>query len=1213
MLWTGERRPVAWPTFVASLFLAVGPAFSGVFNASGKDMFSEFGEFQLNENGPAELRKLQASNLHPNLYFNQDDIPLLRQRSTTTHSQIFKVIRSAVMTMLSTGPLYMPPTKHEDFTSKWNEIYGNNLPALALYCSLYPEDSSALLFLMKFMDRMSEYPDWRVTSAPNDDVPVAHSLTGFATAFDFIYSSLDQQRRDLYLKKICAETRELYEASQYRGWGKQFLQNHQTTNILAILTGAIVVGAHDVTESMVWKQVSVNYMEKTMFLLNHVVDGSLDEGVAYGSYTAKSVTQYVFLAQRHFNIDNTQNNWLRTHFWFYYATLLPGFQRTVGIGDSNYNWFYGPESQLVFLDTFVIRNGSGNWLAQQIRKHRPRDGPMGQSLAQRWTTLHTEFIWYNADLTPQPPYGHSKAKMHIFSNWGVVTYGAGLSVAQGNTFVSFKSGKLGGRAVFDIVHAKPYSWVNGWNSFNPGHEHPDQNSFTFAPNGQVFVSEALYGPKYSFLNNVLVFSPSPTSQCNVPWEGQLGECAKWLRWTDDGVGDSAGELVAASAHGDTMFVSGEAAAAYSSAMRLKSVYRALVLLNSQTLLVVDHVEKRHDSPVNMASAFFHNLDIDFKYVPHSFSDSYNGALMDVWDAHYKMFWFDSQGHSPDTQIQEAEQEAEFKKRWTQFINVSFPFTDSVSRMAYVMHGPYVKVSDCRFIESSKNGLKLSLTINNTEKIVSIVTNHKDIGERSSYLGFGGYAKVEDRHQIVRFGLGTQLVPKQTKLHNHLFDFGVTVNVAAGVILCVAIVFLTLQRKFYACFSRLMRYALLSVLMLWISELLFVSNSCDQLLCGVKWHGSATDPELSKQMTLYDQHQLPLPTVVITSLPGSGSDILKHLFYNNTDFVYLRIPTEHLDIPETEFEFDSLVDACEWTRSEAQYGRFKMIQGWLHSLVHNTHLFLQNIPLHDTSHMKPAQRASLSQDKRKRLRRRESRAEMKGRVRVDRDVEYVRELRRHTVDYPNARVVLNLCSGSWALKLPFLQEVLGPSLRAIYVIRDPRAWVYLMLYNSKPSLYSLKNIPQHLALLFKEDTVSDGCPTAFAGEFRTLWLLISRSETDPVLLLAHLWLAHTAAVLRVTSSLSEESFLQVRFEDVVDYPQDTAEKIHSFLGVPVSPSALNQLMFTTSTNLYNLMYEGDISPANINIWRRNLPRRDIRLIEHTCGVLMRQLGYQRFTD
>ncbi|KAL1006938.1 hypothetical protein UPYG_G00079250 [Umbra pygmaea] len=999
--------------------------------------------------------------------------------------------------MLSNVPVYMPPAKHKEFTSKWNEIYGNNLPPLALYCLLCPEDSAAFQFLIKFMDRMADYPDWKVTSAPNDEVPMAHSLTGFATAYDFIYSLLDEPRRKVYLIRIRCETEELYETSKYRGWGKQYLQNHQTTNILAILTGAIVVGTHNDPETMVWKQVSVHYMEKTMFLLNHVVDGSLDEGVAYGSYTAKSITQYVFLAQRHFNIDNTQNSWLRAHFWFYYATLLPGFQRTVGIADSNYNWFYGPESQLVFLDTFVMRNGTGNWLAQQIRKHRPKDGPMGQSSAQRWTTLHTEYIWYNAHLTPQPPNGFDKARMHIFSNWGVVTYGAGLPSGQSNTFVSFKSGKLGGRAVYDIVHAKPYSWLDGWNSFNPGHEHPDQNSFTFAPNGQVFVSEALYGPKYSYLNNVLVFAPSPSSQCNVPWEGQLGECAKWLRWTDEGVGDSAGELIAASSHRDTMFVGGEALSAYSPAMRLKSVYRALVLLNSQTLLVLDHVEKSNDSAVTTQSAFFHNLDIDFKYVPYKFMDKYNGALMDVWDAHYKMFWFDSQGLSPDTRIQEAEQAAEFKKRWTQYVNVTFP-----------MRG---------------------------------------------------------------------------------------------------------TRKFYVCFNRLMRYSLLSVLLLWIAELLFVSNTCDRLLCGVKWKGVSPDPEVNKQNRLHDQHRFSLPTVVITTLPGSGSEMLKHLFDNSSDFIYIRVPTEHVDIPETEFEFDSFVDACEWSRSDALHGRFKLIQGWLHSLIHNTKLHLQNIQLVESSRAKQPQRGLGSgRERRKRTRRKEPAIEVKGKVRssLDRDAGYIREMRRHVSEYPNARVVLKMRSGSWGLKLPFIHEVVGHSLRAISVFRDPRAWIYIMLYNSKPSLYTLKNIPEHLSLIFKE--ASSRC-TASAPEFRMIQKLLSHSEANSVLLLAHLWLAHTATVLRVSGSLPAETFLQLRFEDIVTFPQETAERIHTFLGVPVTPAAVNQLMFTTSTNLYNLLYEGDISPDNINMWRQNMPRKDIRLIEDTCGVAMKRLGYSRFLN
>ncbi|KAM9775015.1 dermatan-sulfate epimerase-like protein [Syngnathus typhle] len=1191
-----------WAVFLIPLW-AVGATFSGVLNVTDGDIFADdMLQVQLAGDRVAEQ---QAGFSHPGLYFGPGDVSQMRQRSSSSHGHIYKVIRAAALTMLSNAPSYLAPAKHEEFSSKWNEIYGNNLPPLALYCLLCPEDSAALQFLIKFMDRMAEYPNWKVTSAPHDEVPIAHSLTGFATAYDFVYAYLDVRRRDIYLKKIRSQTAALYDFSKYRGWGRQYLHNHQTTNVMALLTGAIVVGSHDDPESMLWKQLAVNCMEKTMFLLNHVVDGTLDEGVAYGSYTAKSITQYVYLAQRHFGIDNTQNNWLGAHFWFYYATLLPGFQRSVGIADSNYNWFYGPESQLVFLDAFVLRNGAGNWLAQQIRKHRPKDGPMGQSSAQRWATLHTEYIWYDARLAPQPPLGFGRAAMHIFSNWGVVTYGAGLPSGQGNTFVSFKSGKLGGRAVFDIVHEKPYSWVHGWNSFNPGHEHPDQNSFTFAPNGQVFVSEALYGPKLSYLNNVLVFGPSPTSQCNAPWEGQLGECFKWLRWNDEGVGDTSGEVIVAVSHGDAMFASGEAVSAYSPAMRLQSVYRALLLLNSQTLLVLDHVEKAADSPVRSLSAFFHNLDIDFKYVPFRFMDRYNGAMMDVWDAHYKMFWFDSKGNSPETRIQEAEQAAEFKKRWTQYVNVTFPITDSVSRTAYVFHGPYVKVSNCKFIDSSTNGVRLSLTINGTETIVSIATNYKDIGARSAYLGYGGHCKVEDPYRITRFGLGTQAASKQTTGDNRLFDFAFTLNAMAALSLCAVAALLAMQRKFYdVCFRlrRLMRYALLAILFLWIGGLLFVSNSCDRLLCGVKWK-SQVEPQVRPQ----EQRQVALPTVLIASLPGSGAEILKHLFYNSSDFIYIRVPTEHLDIPETEFEFDSLVDACEWSQSLAKQGRFRMIRGWLHSLIYNTKLHLQNIQLAKEDWAQPPQ----EEDSKKRSRRRQPSAALKGKLRAsaDRDVEYIRELRRHVAQYPNSRVVFNMRSGSWPLKLPFIREVVGPSLKSLYVVRDPRAWIYLMLYNSEPSLYSLKNIPQHLSLIFKEGAVKDGCPSV-APEFHALRGLLAREESDPVSILAHLWLAHTAAVLRVSLSLPEDSYLQVRFEDVVNSPQETAQGIHAFLGVPVSPAALNQLAFTTSTNLYSLQYEGDISPANIAAWRHKMPRRDVRLVEDICGGLMERLGYSR---
>ncbi|XP_076838176.1 dermatan-sulfate epimerase-like protein [Brachyhypopomus gauderio] len=1175
----------------------LGLSFYGTYNHSNKYAFVSESTEQGRLHTDAEHGGRQTSQTHPILYFDLTEVETLKKKATTTHSHIFKVIQNAVTTMLESPDFYLPPINHEDFGSKWNEIYGNNLPPLAFYCLLRPEDSAASRFLINYMDRMSEYPDWLVTSAPNDEVPMAHSLTGFATAYDFIYSFLDTQRRVKYLTKIRAVTKGLYGLSKYRSWGKQFLQNHQTTNVVALLTGAIVMGVQNDPETMAWKQVAVNYMEKTMFLLNHMVDGSLDEGVAYGSYTAKSITQYVFLASRHFDIDNNDSNWLRAHFMFYYATVLPGFQRTVGIADSNYNWFYGPESQLVFLDAFVLRNGSGNWLAQQIRKHRPKDGPMVASIAQRWATLHTEFIWYDPELSAHPPTDFGKATMHVFSNWGVVTYGAAMPYAQGNTFLSFKSGKLGGQAVYDIVHDRPYSWLEGWTNFNPGHEHPDQNSFTFAPNGQVFVSEALYGPKYSHLNNVLVFGPSPTSQCNAPWEGQLGECSKWLQWEKKEVGDSAGEVIAASSNEDTLFVSGEAVKAYSSAMELKSVYRALVLLNSQTLMVLDHVEKHNGSPLTSFSAFFHNLDIDLRYVAHRSLDKYNGALMDVWDAHYKMFWLDSQGGSPIARIQDVEQVAEFRKRWTQFINVTFPMHGSVSRVVYLMHGPFVKVSDCRFVDNSKNGVRLSVTLNDTEITVSIVTTYKDIGARHSYLGFAGFAKAESKHQIIYFGQGILTLPS-TIIKNYPFDFSFLINIVIMWIVCFAIAFSTIRRKLKMPLRKLVHISLIAVLFFCMLKLLVMSHDREK----ERFDFKGQDPPVLEEGTAPpDNTPEPLPFIVITSLPGSGAEVLQHLFDNTSDFVYLTIPSPYLRVPQAAFVPDSLVDACDWGRGDARAGRFLAVQGWFHSLLHSVRLHLQNVQLHDGDSEAPS--ARLARGTRKR------RGKPRGRMAngaTARDEANIKQLRRHAAAYPNACPVLNLRSGSWSLKLPFIHEVIGHPFHSLQVVRDPRAWIHLMLHNGKPSLYVLKNIREHLLHALSDGR--RGC--AFDAAFLPLRGLLVQPDASPVLLLAHLWLAHTSASLRANGDLPPQASLVLKFEDVVCFPEETVGRIQKFLGIPVAPAAMNQLMFVTSTKLYHLVNEGDISPAKINMWKENMPYDEIKTVEDICWPVMERLGYKR---
>lgn len=76
-----------------------------------------------------------------------------------------------------------------------------------------------------------------------------------------------------------------------------------------------------------WTKQVLTIMEKSLVLLREVTDGSLYEGVAYGSYTTRSLFQYMFLVQRHFDINHFGHPWLKQHFAFMYRTILPGMEK----------------------------------------------------------------------------------------------------------------------------------------------------------------------------------------------------------------------------------------------------------------------------------------------------------------------------------------------------------------------------------------------------------------------------------------------------------------------------------------------------------------------------------------------------------------------------------------------------------------------------------------------------------------------------------------------------------------------------------------------------------------------------------------------------------------------------------------------------------------------------------------------------------------------
>ncbi|XP_072169330.1 dermatan-sulfate epimerase-like protein [Diadema setosum] len=1149
---------------------------------------------------------------HPLLYFCKRDIPDLMAKASTTHAHITKEIDSAVNILMGNPQRFLPPKDYKVFGGKWNEFYGNNLPPLALYTLLHPEDKKAKIFLLEYMDLMAGHPKWQVIAAATDEVPVAHSLTGFSTAFDWIYNTLDSKRQKLYLQRILNETKDFARYTKIRSWGHFYLQNHVASNLLAFLHGALIVHAH-LEEGKQWVESAVYKLEQNMKLFNHIVDGSSDEGVPYGSYTSRSIMQYLFLALRHFRIDHTKDTWVKEHFWFYYHTIKPQFQRTMSAADSNHNWFYGPESQVVFLDAYVMKTGWGNWLAGEIRKHRPDPNTDVEKLksadSQRWCTIHTEYIWYDANIPAVAPPFSGTPTMHLYPDWGVVTYSSTDPHNPNDTFVSFKSSYLMGAAMSDVVKRKMYlSWpMNGWNSFNPGHEHPDQNTFEFVPNGRLFVTDGLYSSKMSYYNNILTFSPSPTSHCMEPWEGQLGECAKWLDWKNPDLVNYHGEIVTATTSHGFLFVSGEAVTAYNPSMQLDSVYRSLVLLNPNLLLVFDHVEAAESSPLTHMAAYFRNVQYSFEL--DKLSGLLQGAMIMIEGEKYGMYWISSDGRSPVAVVQN-EKPSQYQARETSFVNMTIKLSPRITRLAYILCGPSIKLKNLQFLESIEDGVTMFVGTSEEDYEIMVSTKHSDPVARLRYLKYPGHAtvkKLSRPDEIVKFGVS----------QDTLVDDSIEASSwSVGWLFLMTLLFLGIS--FFLCGKRSryrprnkLRSMGLGVCFMWVLLWVCYIQYCGWFECDAddskeNFARAAVPQPPSKQL-----NKKMLPSVVITSLPGSGAEIISWLFHENPDFVYMVAPSQYVKLPKGDgIEVNPITDACEWNDSESLHST--KLRQWIQDLRWSPELFVSSITdsnpqsdVHFSKELLDARRIG------RRLLAKDVREQPKIQEKENNDIIYKtyspESLKNHLAMYPNAQGVVFLKSGGWALKLPWINAILKNTLHAIHIIRDPRAFVANYLRKSE-ELFNSMDVRKRVRELF--ESIDKSClPVGeYAWEFEKLRADYSSSRNSALRLLSWIWVAHTEAVMRNAEELPLGALKIVKLEDIVLDSEKTGKEIHNHIGIPVRPTNLQKLVQAAKSSVYKLPYELAFTERSIDAWQRELTTEQVREIEEIAGPLMVKLSY-----
>ena len=624
-------------------------------------------------------------------------------------------------------------------STKWNAVYGIHLPLLSFYCLLKPDDHKACQYAFTTLDRITSYSLWNETIS-RDDLAVTHLLTGVATAFSFMKHQMNHTQKEKYLNYIFKVGKSIDNFLLHCQWGKIYIHNHGVVHATALFHAALVLAPYCKCAAN-WQVHTVLYFEKMIQMLDLVVDGSMNEGTGYGSYTVNCFTQFFFLAKRHLGHNYLNSVWARKYYDFMLGTTLPGYQEIIGIGDSNRRWHSSPESQLVFWDTYILRNGEGNWLASKIRSARKEIGVKSISWSE-----YTEYIWYDPSLGEKSPLEGERKRSQLFrySNAGMAVYNGGRD--QGETFVSFKSGPLHGRAVYTAINDQTFPWLT-WNSVNPGHEHPDANSFVFYPHGKPFITENFYTSKYSFLNNVLTFGPSLLYSDFPPHSGQLGEAKIWLKFRHKYSSNSTepiyrawSEVICAVEDNGFVIFSGEAVHAYSDLLNLRSVYRVLILLNPNILLVVDHIELTVNSSLKFTNAYFNNIDTAFEVLQPTERSCHPNAILRGEESS-EVRWI-SWPHPPNDAKTGVFKTREFHNNpyHNYYVNISVPLADT-TRVAYLFSSPEAVVDSLSFSTITCDGVSVTVKTSDDTYIAVVATNYSHPSARLRYLGDLNYAHV----------------------------------------------------------------------------------------------------------------------------------------------------------------------------------------------------------------------------------------------------------------------------------------------------------------------------------------------------------------------------------------------------------------------------------------------------------------------------------------
>jgi hypothetical protein len=448
-----------------------------------------------------ELMRTRKSSLrpelmgaHPRVYVTDKEIAELRERSRTTHKELWQQALSHVRALAGD-----PPPPPAEARRQQNDVAIAMAEAAFIY--KIEGDKKYLDAARKYMDAAVSYDIWGyATNKPNVDLAAGHLLYGMGWAYDLLYHDLTEPERARYREKLIKQARLLADYFKPKS-GKTYAYSQNHTFIPIAGLGVAAYALYDETpEAPEWAKLARAIFDRALDTYSQ--DGYYYEGFEYWIFSTPWLIHYMDAHAHATGEDLYDRPGFRRMHEYVAHSMLPGGDYIFDFGDvfegaltrahkgeeyprthpqghfnTNYNLLYRMAQR--------FQSGEAQGVAQWLKG-------FGHVNAEDFWSL----IWYDTKLKAVPI--EKQTRWHYFPDHDVFYWRSNWS--KDAVAFAFKCGPPEGHHTEPLLKQFP-DW-----RLSSGHAHPDANSFIIFARGQYLTGDSGYAgvPMTEHHNTLLV-------------------------------------------------------------------------------------------------------------------------------------------------------------------------------------------------------------------------------------------------------------------------------------------------------------------------------------------------------------------------------------------------------------------------------------------------------------------------------------------------------------------------------------------------------------------------------------------------------------------------------------------------------------------------------------------------------------------------------------